>query len=88
MRQHKADNANLLLLKWLAAFCVLNFVDASNPCYGTTFKGGASGGRDNSPRVLSEVSPSCGCSAEIEAVPGELEPELDAKLEAKLEAIR
>ena len=88
MHQNKAINGPLLLLKCLAAFCVLDCVDASNPSYGTTFKGGASRGGDGSPGVLSEVSPSCGCSTEIEAVPGELEAELDAKLEAKLEAIR
>eukprot|EP00964_Phaeocystis_antarctica_P069584 scaffold42300_cov55-Phaeocystis_antarctica.AAC.1 len=40
------------------------------------------------PPSPSSPPPICGCSAELEAMPHELEDELEAELEAKLEAIR
>ena len=77
------------LLKWLFVFCMLDSVDASiNASHGYTLGSLVLTATDGSLRVLSEVLPTCECSAEIEAVSSELELELDTNLEANIEAIR
>ena len=78
-----------LLLKCLAVLCVLDSVDGSNASHGYVLGSlqllPAGGG---SQRMLTEVLPTCGCSAELEDVQATVGSEFDASLEAQLEAIR
>ena len=78
-----------LLFKCLAILCVLDSVDGSNASHGYVLGSlqllPAGGG---SQRMLTEVLPTCGCSAELEDVQATVGSEFDASLEAQLEAIR